>query len=147
MSNIALAGLRIAAPAIAAIGFCAGLPRAAADNPICSTNVCSFYSPSRNISCEIDYQRGAGMPDTTYCQISRPQPVQQSVHMESSGTYSVCTGETCLGNPGLGQGTLAYGQTAGIGPFSCLSETKGITCTVASGRGFTISSAGITSVG
>jgi hypothetical protein len=147
MSNIALAALKIAAPAIAAVGFCAGMPRAAADNPICSTNVCSFYSPSHNISCEIDYQRGSGMPDTTYCQISRPQPVQQSVHMDAGGAYSVCTGETCLGNPGLGQGTLAYGQTAGIGPFSCLSETKGVTCTVASGGGFTISGSGITPAG
>lgn len=32
-------------------------------------------------------------------------------------------------------------------PFSCLSEVSGITCTVASGRGFTISSSGITPAG
>jgi hypothetical protein len=146
MRKIALAGLTIA-PVIAAAGFCTGMPTATADNPICSANVCSFYSPSHAISCEIDYQRGTGMPDSAYCQISRPQPVAQSVHMDPGGAFSVCTGESCLGNAGLGQGTLAYGQTAGIGPFSCLSETKGITCTVASGRGFTISSSAITPVG
>jgi hypothetical protein len=73
--------------------------------------------------------------------------LQQSVHMDPTGTFTVCTGETCLGNPGLGQGTLAYGQTAGIGPFSCLSEARGVTCTVTSGRGFTISSSGITPAG
>jgi hypothetical protein len=144
MSNVALAGLRIAAAGIVAVGCWAGTPGAAADNPICSANVCSFYSPSHKISCELDYQRGAGMPDIAYCQISPPQPLQQSVHMDPTGAFTVCTGETCLGNPGLGQGTLAYGQTAGIGPFSCLSEVSGVTCTVASGRGFTISSSGIT---
>jgi hypothetical protein len=138
---------RIAATWIVAVGWCAGMPDAAAENPICSANVCSFYSPSHNISCEIDDQRGARMPDMTYCQIAPPQSLQQSVHMDPTGTFTVCTGETCLGNPGLGQGTLAYGQTAGIGPLSCLSEARGVTCTVASGRGFTISSSGITPAG
>lgn len=123
------------------------MPAAAADNPICSANACSFYSPSRNISCEIDYQRGAGIPDVVYCQIGPAQPLHQSVHMDPTGAFTVCTGETCLGNPGLGQGTLAYGQTAGIGPFSCRSEVSGVTCTVTSGRGFTISSGGITPAG
>ena len=36
---------RIAATGIVAVGWCAGMPHAAADNPICSANVCSFYSP------------------------------------------------------------------------------------------------------
>ncbi|HEY2499971.1 MAG TPA: hypothetical protein VGI68_00745 [Mycobacterium sp.] len=147
MGNIALLQRRIAATGIVAVGWCAGMPYAAAENPICSADACSFYSPSHNISCEIDYQRGAGMPDMTYCQIASPQHLQQSVHMDPTGAFTVCTGETCLGNPGLGQATLAYGQTAGIGPFSCLSEAGGITCRVTSGRGFTISSSGITPAG
>jgi hypothetical protein len=138
---------RIAATGIVAVGWCAGMPHATADNPICSANVCSFYSPSHNISCEIDYQRGAGTPDMAYCQIAPPQLLQPSVHMDPTEAFAVCTGETCLGNPGLGQATLAYGQTAGIGPFSCLSEVSGVTCTVTSGRGFTISSSGITPAG
>ena len=123
------------------------MPDAAADNPICSANVCSFYSPLHNISCEIDYQRGAGMPDVAYCQIGPSQPLHQSMHMDPTGAFTVCTGQTCLGKPGLGQGTLAYGQTAGLGPFSCRSEVSGVTCTVTSGRGFTISSSGITPAG
>jgi hypothetical protein len=147
MGNIALLQRRIAATGIVAVGWCAGMPYAAAENPICSADACSFYSPSHNISCEIDYQRGAGMPDMTYCQIAPPQHLAQSVHMDPTGAFTVCTGETCLGNPGLGQATLAYGQTAGIGPFSCLSEAGGITCRVTSGRGFTISSSGITPAG
>lgn len=147
MSKIALALRRIAPIGIVTVGWSAGIPGAAADNPICSANSCSFYSPSHNLSCEIDYQRGAGMTDMTYCQVSPSQPLHQSVHMDSTGAYQVCTGETCLGNPGLGQATLAYGQTAAIGPFSCLSEVSGITCTAAPGRGFTISTSGITPAG
>jgi hypothetical protein len=147
MSNVTSTGLTIALAGILAAGCCAGTPTAAADDPICLANVCSFYSPSRKISCEIDYQRGAGMPDVAYCQISPPQALHQSVHMDPTGAFAVCTGETCLGNPGLGQGTLPYGQTAGLGPFSCLSEVTGITCRVGSGRGFTISSSGITPAG
>src|ERR1700744_3479168 len=106
MSGAALIALRIVASGIAAVGICAGTPPAAADNPICSDHVCSFYSPSHNISCEIDYQRDS-LPDSTYCQINT-EKLAQSAHMDSSGTYKVCPGQSCLGNTGLGQATLAY---------------------------------------
>ena len=125
-------------------GCWAGVPHATADNPVCSQTWCSFLAPSRNLSCEIDYQRGSGIADGTYCQTNSPP---QSVHMSSDGSIRPCTGDSCLGNPGVGTATLAYGQTAGIGPFNCRSETSGVTCTVSSGRGFTISTEGITSVG
>jgi hypothetical protein len=143
MSSHAPVRFGIAAAAVMAAGLWGATPPAAADNPVCTANVCSFYSPSHKISCEIDYQRG--MQDTTYCQIGPSQP--QSVRMDPSGAFSVCTGESCLGNPGLGQATLAYGQTAGIGPFTCVSEVSGVTCRVTSGRGFTISSSGVTPTG
>ncbi|WP_068184572.1 hypothetical protein [Mycobacterium sp. UM_CSW] len=123
---------------------CVGAPRAAADNPVCSQTWCSFLSPSRNIGCELDYQRGRDIPDEAYCQTTSPP---QSVHMSTDGTYKSCTGESCLGNAGEGTPTLPYGQTAGLGPFSCRSEPSGITCTLTSGRGFSISNAGITPVG
>ena len=144
MSSIAPIGRRIAASGVVAVGFCVGMPSAAADNEFCSVQVCSFYSPSHAISCEMDYQR-QGLPDSTYCQINPAQP-PQSVHMDATGTYSVCTGESCLGNPGLGQATLPYGKSVGLGPFGCRSEVDGVTCTVSSGRGFAISSSGIVKV-
>jgi len=56
-----------------------------------------------------------------------------------------CTGVQCLGNAGINTPTLGYGQATGVGPFVCESATTGITCT-ANGRGFLISSAGITQV-
>lgn len=120
------------------------MPSAAADNPVCSEQVCAFYSASRTISCEIDYQRDPGLPDSAYCQSSPPKASAQSVHMDPKGTYQVCGGESCLGNPGLGQPTLASGQSAALGPFTCRSDVDGVTCTVHSGCGFTISNSAIT---
>ncbi|OBA74537.1 hypothetical protein A5641_27555 [Mycobacterium sp. 1554424.7] len=132
----------------AALGFvvvgCVGSPWAAADNPVCSQTWCSFLSPSRNIGCEMDYQRGRDIPDEAYCQSTAPP---QSVHLSTDGTFKTCTGESCLGNAGEGTPTLPYGQTATLGPFSCRSEAGGVTCKVTSGRGFSISNAGITPAG
>lgn len=152
-SRLARAALGIAAIGVVPVGGFAEIPRAVADNPVCvretdnSGSVCAFYSPSHNISCEVDYQRvggtGAGIPDDTYCQTVVPE---QSVTMDPNGSLKNCSGTSCLGNPGEGTATLAYGQTAALGPFTCQSATKGITCTVASGRGFRISRAGIASL-
>jgi hypothetical protein len=99
-----------------------------------------FYSPSKNISCEID--------DTTslqqvFCQTMSPA---QSVTMKTDGTLSKCAGQQCLGNPGENTPILPYGSATGTGPFRCLSSSQGMTCTVTSGRGFQIASAGITMV-
>ncbi len=128
-----------AAIALLAVG-CPGTPRAAADNPVCTQTWCSFLSPSGNIGCEMSYQRGNGIPDETYCQSDDPP---QSVRMSTDGTFKRCAGDFCLGNAGEGTPILPYGQTAWMGPFSCRSETGGVTCKVVSGRGFTISDIGI----
>lgn len=114
-------------------------PMAAADQD----NYVAFLSPSRNISCEIDYQRH-GIPDAAFCFTISPPA---SVSMDPAGALSRCAGERCLANPAEGTPILSYGQTMGAGPFSCRSETDGVTCTVTSGRGFTISNAGIATVG
>lgn len=132
-----------AAPVLVAVGCWTGTPPAAADNPACSQAWCSFLSPSRNISCEMDYHRN-GIPDETYCQSNSPP---QSVRLSTDGTFKSCSGESCLGNPGEGTPALPYGQTASMGPFSCRSEESGVTCKVTSGRGFTISNAGVVPVG
>jgi hypothetical protein len=129
---------------VVVVGCCVGTPRAAADKPVCTATWCNFLTPSRNLGCEMDYGRGQGMPDQTYCQTDSPP---QTVRMSTDGSFKTCTGDTCLGNSGQGTPTLAYGQTAGVGPFNCRSESSGVTCTVTSGRGFTISNAGITPVG
>lgn len=97
-----------------------------------------FLSPSCNISCEIDYHR-AGLSQV-YCQTAKPA---RSVTMGTSGKYSTCTGEQCLGNAGDDTPTLAYGTATGVGPFRCQSAATGITCT-ADGKGVRISTSGVT---
>lgn len=141
-------GALVAATGIIAAGCWAAdlttAPKAAADNPVCTASTCAFLSPSRNISCEIDYQREPAMADEAYCQTNDPP---QSVRLSAAGVVTSCTGVSCLGNAGEGTPTLAYDQTAGLGPFNCASKPDGITCTVASGHGFTIAASGIKTLG
>jgi hypothetical protein len=119
-------------------------PQAAPDSRFCPwSSQCNFLSPSHNISCEIDY-KFHGAPDAVFCYSITPP---QSVTMYPGGAFTPCPGENCLANAAQNTPTLEYGQTIGLGPFSCLSETSGVTCSVASGRGFSISSSGITPVG
>ena len=99
-----------------------------------------FLSPTGNISCEVDYHR-AGLTQV-YCQTVTPA---QSVTMNATGGYKPCTGQQCLGNPGTDTPTLACGTATGVGPFLCSSASTGITC-VADGKGFQISTSGVTSV-
>jgi hypothetical protein len=99
-----------------------------------------FVSPSGNISCEVDYHR-AGLTQV-YCQTATPA---RSVTLSVGGKYTTCTGQQCLGNPGTGTPTLAYGTATGVGPFRCESAAAGVTC-VADGRGFRISASGISPV-
>ena len=98
-----------------------------------------FYSPTGNIECEIDDRTGLVV---TYCETGIPA---RSVQMDASGAYTVCTGEQCLSNAGEGTPTLAYGTETGVGPFLCVSAPTGVTCT-AGGKGFVISTSGITPV-
>lgn len=99
-----------------------------------------FVSPSGNISCEVDDNRNG--ITVAYCQTGTPP---QSVKMGVDGGYTTCAGVQCLANAGIGTPTLAYGTATGVGPFVCESATTGVTCT-ANGKGFRISTAGITPV-
>jgi hypothetical protein len=99
-----------------------------------------FLSPSGNISCEID--NGYIGLHQVYCQTISPP---RSVIMARTGTFKVCKGQQCLGNPADNTPVLAYGHSTASGPFHCSSTTAGVTCTVA-GKGFHISRSGITAV-
>jgi hypothetical protein len=100
-----------------------------------------FYSPSKNISCEIDNTTSV---QQVFCQTMTPP---QSVRMKQDGTLTKCAGQQCLGNPGENTPTLPYGSATGAGPFRCLSTQQGMSCTVNSGSGFLIATAGISSIG
>jgi hypothetical protein len=97
-----------------------------------------FRSPSGNIHCEID--NGPPYPDhQAFCFSGSPA---QSATLSDAGTYTTCTGTTCLANPAVDEVELPYGQSVHLGPFLCTSSTGGMTCT-ANGKGFEISSSGI----
>jgi hypothetical protein len=100
-----------------------------------------FLSPSHNLSCELDVGR-AGIPDQAYCQ-SFVKP--SSVTLHSNGTIKVCHGTGCLGNPPEHDATLAYGRSASLGPFRCVSSAGGITCRTRTG-GFEISRSAVVRV-
>ena len=130
--------LSVGAGLVAIAGCLSGMPQANANDLACySGTSCYFLSPSRNLSCEMHTDTG---PATAYCQSNS---AVQSVTMDANGNITPCSGNECMGDPALGTPILAYGQAARLGPFTCLSETDGMTCTVASGRGFVISRDGV----
>jgi hypothetical protein len=98
-----------------------------------------FHSPSRNIQCELDWQRG-GIADRAYCQTSEPA---RSVTMNRTGGLRLCRGQGCLGDGPENAFTLRYGHATQLGPFRCLSLATGMRCTVPSGRGFLLSRSGV----
>ena len=135
----------VGATTVFVVGSLLGAPGAAADDSVCTSvgQYCGFYSPSRNISCEINTGGRVG-EDGVYCQTDNPP---QSVTLNNDGTFKSCTGVSCLGNAAQGIPTLAYGKTMALGQFKCLSEESGVSCTAAGGRGFTISRGGIGTAG
>jgi hypothetical protein len=106
--------------------------------------VTEFYSPSKNISCEIDNNVGAGATTSALCLTVSPP---KSVTLKTDSSLTECTGQDCLSNAGENTPTLAYGQSITLGPFTCASSTAGIKCVLANGDGFLISSTATTALG
>jgi hypothetical protein len=109
-----------------------------------SSTVTEFYSPSKNISCEIDNSLGSSATTGALCLTLSPP---KSVTLMTDSTLKECTGVNCLSNAGENTPTLAYGQSITLGPFTCASSTAGMKCTLVSGDGFLISSSAITPLG
>ncbi len=109
-----------------------------------TATVTEFYSPSKNISCEIDNNAGASATTSVLCLTISPP---KSVTLQADGTLTECTGVNCLSNAGTNTPTLAYGQSITLGPFTCSSSTAGIKCTLANGDGFLVSSAATSALG
>ncbi|MGH8988733.1 MAG: hypothetical protein ACRDXC_09080 [Acidimicrobiales bacterium] len=97
-----------------------------------------FLSPSRNISCEIDWHV-AGLSSVAYCQTFSPP---RSVTISSSGRIKRCSGTRCVGNPAENAGVLPYLTSAGAGPFLCASRIDGVACSSAA-HAFLISRSGV----
>jgi hypothetical protein len=99
-----------------------------------------FYTPSRNISCEI-FDDGGAQADVG-CLMINPQA---SVNLGPDGHADICQHRAnghCTGNFGEGPSfrQLPYGRSVSVGRFRCSSATTGITCIVrATGKGFFMS--------
>ena len=109
-----------------------------------SSTITEFYSPSKNISCEIDNDFGSSAITSALCLTISPP---KSVTLMTDSTLHECTGVNCLSNAGENTPTLAYGQSITLGPFTCASSTAGMKCTLANGDGFLISTGATTAVG
>jgi hypothetical protein len=103
-----------------------------------------FYSPSKNISCEIDSDFGSSSQSQVLCLTINPA---RSVVLKTDASLTECSGQQCLSNAGVDTPVLPYGQSITLGPFTCLSSTGGITCTLPSGAGFLIAASGVTPQG
>ena len=93
-----------------------------------------FYSPSKNISCEVSSggERGAN----AFCQsLQKPR----SVTLSKQGTLRVCHGTKCLGDGPEEAFELGYGKSVKVGNFECMSKTTGMRCVSPSGNGFELS--------
>jgi len=111
----------------------------------------SFYSPSRNLSCVmLDGSRTSSLRNAVNCQ---SVDLPHAVSMGLDGRLKICHGLTACVYPHPGVSdipkmVLGYGKQITVGRFRCLSQRSGVTCTVIkSGKGFLITSAGVTRVG
>ena len=135
-----LMSLAAVAAAVAA-SLAVGAAPAGADSPVCSAKKCSFVSPNRTV-CTI-------VADNAACGWSDGEK-WFAVKLFPNGGLDPCLhlldvpGRACDTYSPAGMPTLGYGQTAMLGPYTCLVDAQSVTCTVnPSGRGFTINSAGI----
>jgi hypothetical protein len=99
----------------------------------------SFYSPSKNISCEVSSGGEGGA--YAFCQsLQKPR----SVTLSEQGTLKVCDGTQCLGDGPEDAFELGYGNSVKVGDFTCTSKQTGMRCSVSpSGNGFELSRAAL----
>ena len=137
-----------AAVAFALGGLVPGAP-AGAETALCTATSCSFVSPNQSIDCVITVGSKTGTPDGAFCAWSDDQRAQ-TVRLLPNGALEPCINPMadritgCQSDPLTGAAILGYGQTAALGPFSCVADAYGISCRAApSGKGFAMSSSGI----
>lgn len=132
-----------------------GMPSAVAETPICEGATCTFLSPTGAINCVISVGDQTGVPDSASCGWSDEERAH-AAKLLPSGALEPCLNlmaavvDRCKSDPEPDPELprLGYGETAALGPFSCLATAEGITCTAApSGRGFAINTAGILPIG
>jgi hypothetical protein len=118
--------------------------------PTTSGTYARFYTPSRNIACEMSDNGTA--PAGIGCIMQKPPALAS---LKASGVATICQHQDlkCTGNlgddPSLPPAReLAYGSSVTVGRFRCTSASTGATCIVtATGKGFLISRQSVRTVG
>jgi hypothetical protein len=117
-----------------------GSPKTGFDHP--RGPVFEFFAGHTGVQCELA-SGGWSKQGWVYCQTTTPA---RSVSMKPSGRFRVCTGDTCLGNPGVGTPTIAVGHTEVLGPYACHVQHDGVRCTVDGAAGFVMTPSGVSRV-
>jgi Domain of unknown function (DUF4352) len=114
----------------------AGAP--APSNPTRTETSTFFHSPSDNIQCEMTTVEENHESPSAYCQTTHPP---RTVAMSKDGSLEQGTE---IGTKARPEADLPYGKSESLGPWTCLSLTTGMRCTIADGQGFEISGSGVT---
>lgn len=101
--------------------------------------VYEFFAAQTGVQCEMA-SGGWAKTGWTYCQTVTPP---RSVRLTTSSRASVCTGDGCLGNPGIGTPRVPIGTTVVLGPYACSVESHGVRCSVDVVTGFRITPGGV----
>jgi hypothetical protein len=113
----------------------------------------TFNSPDRKVGCSV-----TSLPDMVWCSTNPPGSHLHYADLHRNGAVRLCDAsptDTCLQNAITHATVLRVGQQNERRGFRCISEQKGITCTVIAGtgkgkgkgKGFLINSAGVKRVG
>jgi hypothetical protein len=93
-----------------------------------------FGTTASGVECEMTME-------STLCITTTPP---QRAILDGFAQVSTCDGVQCLSNPGLGTPTLLAGTRVTNGVFTCDVQALSVECRYKDGRGFSMSTAGIT---
>ncbi len=96
-----------------------------------SQHAYEFFAPASDLQCEVSHSEALGT--YAYCQ---SVATNRSIHMKENGSWKLCDTGSCLGNPGLGTGTLKVGTRVIDGPLTCDLEAGSVSCYNQDHRGF-----------
>ncbi|MDO4790885.1 MAG: hypothetical protein Q3999_00155 [Buchananella hordeovulneris] len=104
----------------------------------------AFFSPSRNIYCEMDGNAAnCGILQRNY---TPPMPCENGYHMvKITAVGGEMTEDCIIGNPGAEVAVMDYGRSVNTGNLTCLSQEAGVVCwNNLTGAGFLMNRDGIT---
>jgi hypothetical protein len=95
-----------------------------------------FGNQAAGLNCEFDT---ANAPSSSYATMAYCQSVtpSQSASLNNSGPATICKGQGCIGNPGLGTPTFPTNSVVTLGNASCYLDADKVRC-VRGSHGFVL---------